>query len=98
MDSLAARFALASAVLDLRRELMMISRINRNTERQRTDTASRCSLIKSVTVTFFRVFSYMDSAPVSMDEGMVFRVLSRMDNNTVSSSFTAKAALSGWVR
>lgn len=77
---------------------MIISKINRNTERQMTDTASRCSLIKSATVTFFMVFSYMDSAPVSMEEGMVFRVLSRMDNNTVSSSFTAKAALSGWVR
>ena len=85
MDLLAACFAFASAALDFCRELMTINNTSTNSRILPADTARKCSLTKSVTVTFFNVFSYMDKAPVSIEDGMVCRVLFRMPISTVSS-------------
>ena len=76
----------------------MISRITRKRVRNPADTTSRLSLIKSARVTFSKVVSYMDRAPVSMEEGMVRRVLFRMDIRIESPRLTAKEVLPGWIR
>ena len=63
-----------------------------------TEAVVRLSLTKYATVTFSGALSYMASAPVSREEGMVLSVLFRMDSKTVSPCRTANEVLLGCVR
>ena len=98
IDSLAACFAFASAALAFLKMLRIIDKITRNKTRELPIIAKTFSSIKSTSVTFFSVFSYMDSAPVNIEDGIVFNVFAKIPINTVFSLRVANAALSGCVK
>ena len=94
----AASLAFASAIRDRRSETRMTARIIPKKVISITETTRKLSFTKSVTVTFSSEASYMGSAPVSMEAGIVRRVLFRIDIRTVSCCPTAKAVLPGCIR
>ena len=62
----------------------------RNVALNATETIIRLSFTKSVNVTFFGTFSYMENAPESFEDDKAFKVLFKIDNIIVSFLFTAK--------
>ncbi len=93
-----ASFAFSSAALAFWSSIRMMHRIIRNAETNTIVTTTRLSFTKSITVTFFIESSYMDSAPVSMEDCIASSVLFRTASSSVSPRQTANETSSGCVR